>query len=156
MAVLPSRKSDQEISKSDYYPTIFLPKIRPKEDPNLLIGIQIRLVQKLNSNIRQIDFYLEIVHILGNLRNYSSNFLLYVKGRKCENPTFWTFCAKKADFSGKKRTNLEAFFQKRSAIKPRSDKADLLGSTAWAHHFGPWADHHGFKMSGFSFHKGVR
>ena len=63
MAVLPSRKSDQEISKSDYYPTIFLPKIRPKEDPNLLIGIQIRLVQKLNSDIRQIDFYLEIVHI---------------------------------------------------------------------------------------------
>ena len=35
-----------------------------------------------------------------------------MKGRKCENPTFWTFCAKKADFSGKKRTNLEAFFQK--------------------------------------------
>ena len=34
-AVLPSRKSDQEISKSDFYQTIFLPKIRPKADPNL-------------------------------------------------------------------------------------------------------------------------
>ena len=35
-AVLPSRKSDQEISKSDFYQTIFLPKIRPKADPNSL------------------------------------------------------------------------------------------------------------------------
>ena len=37
----------------------------------------------------------------------------------------------KADFSGKKRTNLGAFFSKRSSIRPRSDKADLLGSTAY-------------------------
>ena len=36
LAVLPSRKSDQEISKSDFYQTIFLPKIRPKADPNSL------------------------------------------------------------------------------------------------------------------------
>ena len=35
-AVLPSRKSDQEILKSDFYQTIFLPKIRPKADPNPL------------------------------------------------------------------------------------------------------------------------
>ena len=36
MAVLPRRKSDQEISKSDFYQTIFIAKIRPKADPNLL------------------------------------------------------------------------------------------------------------------------
>ena len=36
MAVLPSRNSEQEISKSDIYRTIFLPKIRLKADPNLL------------------------------------------------------------------------------------------------------------------------
>ena len=35
----------------------------------------------------------------------------------------------KLDFSGKKRTILGAFF-KRSAIRSRSDKADLLGNTA--------------------------
>ena len=34
--VLPSRKSDLEISKSDFYQIIFLPKIRPKADPNSL------------------------------------------------------------------------------------------------------------------------
>ena len=34
--LLPRRKSDKEISKSDVYQTIFLPKIRPKADPNLL------------------------------------------------------------------------------------------------------------------------
>ena len=36
LAVLPSRKSDQEISKPDFYQPIFLPKIRPKADPNSL------------------------------------------------------------------------------------------------------------------------
>ena len=34
LAVLPSRKSDQEISKSDFYQTIFLPNVRPKTDPH--------------------------------------------------------------------------------------------------------------------------
>jgi hypothetical protein len=38
--VLPSRKSDQVISKSDFYQTIFLPKIRPKADPNSLFMCQ--------------------------------------------------------------------------------------------------------------------
>ena len=38
---------------------------------------------------------------------------------------FWIFFGQKADFSGKKRTNLEFFL--RSTIRPRSDKADLLG-----------------------------
>ena len=33
-AVLPGRKSDKDISKSDFYQTIFLPKIRLKPDPN--------------------------------------------------------------------------------------------------------------------------
>ena len=35
-SVLPSSKSDQEISKLDFYQTIFLPKIRPKADLNSL------------------------------------------------------------------------------------------------------------------------
>ena len=39
------------------------------------------------------------------------------------------FLGQKADFSSKKRTNLREI-KKRSAIRPRSDKADLLGSTA--------------------------
>ena len=39
-AVLPSRKSDQEISKSHFYQTIFLPTIRPKADPNMLFWCQ--------------------------------------------------------------------------------------------------------------------
>ena len=34
--VLSSRNSDQEMSKSDFYQTIFLPKLRPKAEPNLL------------------------------------------------------------------------------------------------------------------------
>ena len=38
--VLPSRKSDREISKSDFYQTIFLPKVRPKADPNSLFRVQ--------------------------------------------------------------------------------------------------------------------
>ena len=38
--------------------------------------------------------------------------LLYVLGWKSENLTFWSFQAQKADFSGKKRTNLGAYFQK--------------------------------------------
>ena len=38
-------------------------------------------------------------------------------------------------FFGKKRTNLKAFFLKRSAITPWSDKADLLGSTAYDDQF---------------------
>ena len=42
---------------------------------------------------------------------------------------FLDFFGLKADFLDKKRTNLGAFFLKRSAIRPRSDKADLLGST---------------------------
>ena len=36
IAVLPSRESDQEMSKSEFYQTIFLPKIIPKADPNSL------------------------------------------------------------------------------------------------------------------------
>ena len=48
---------------------------------------------------------------------------------KCKSD-FWELFSQKADFSGKKRTNLGAFF-KRSAIRPRSDKADLLGSTGY-------------------------
>ena len=53
-AVLLSRKSDQEITKSDFYQTIFLPEIRPKADPNLLVlSYKPDLFIKLNSNIKR-------------------------------------------------------------------------------------------------------
>jgi hypothetical protein len=66
-AVLPSRKSDQEISKTDFYQTIFLPKIRPKADPNSLYSrSKSDLFQKLNSDNRQINFYLIKINIYRN------------------------------------------------------------------------------------------
>ena len=57
-AVLPSRKSDKEISKSDFYQIIFLPKIRPKADPNLLfLTSKSDLFKKPNSDINfQLQF----------------------------------------------------------------------------------------------------
>jgi hypothetical protein len=67
VAVLPSRTSDQEISKSDFYPTIFLLKIRPKADPNsLFLRSKSDLFQKPNSDIRQMNFYLKKINICGN------------------------------------------------------------------------------------------
>ena len=49
--------------------------------------------------------------------------MLCVEGWKSENQTFLDFLGQLADFSSKKRTNFKAF-KKRSAIRPRSDKAD--------------------------------
>ena len=60
IAVLPSRKSDKEISKSYFYQTIFLSKIRPKGDPNSLFFRSISdLFPKPNSDNRQINFSLK-------------------------------------------------------------------------------------------------
>ena len=51
-AVMPSKKSDQEISKSVFYQTIIPPKIRPKADLNSLFWGP----NQTCSDIRQINF----------------------------------------------------------------------------------------------------
>ena len=63
-AVLPSRKSDQEISKSDFYQTIFLPKNQNKSGSKLaILRSKSDFFPKINSDIRQINFNLKIFHI---------------------------------------------------------------------------------------------
>jgi hypothetical protein len=65
MSVLPSRKLDHEISKSDVYQNIFLPIIRPKGYPiSLFWRSKSDLFQKLYSNIEQSNFFLKNIHIL--------------------------------------------------------------------------------------------
>ena len=51
------------------------------------------------------------------------------KAQLLKKSDFLDLFGQKVDFLGNKRTNYRAFFSKRSAIRPRSDKADLLGST---------------------------
>ena len=55
-------------------------------------------------------------------------FCFVVKSTNSKIRLFGLFFGHKVDFSGKKRTNLGAL-KKKAAIRPRSDKADLLGST---------------------------
>ena len=64
--VLPSRKSDQEISKSDFYQTLFLPKFRPKADPiSLFRGQNQTCSQKL------------LPTLCGRLKNWKSDFFYF-------------------------------------------------------------------------------
>ena len=50
----------KKISKSDIYQALFLPKIRPKADPNsLFLWSKSDLFHKLNCNISQINFHLK-------------------------------------------------------------------------------------------------
>ena len=66
-AVLPSRKSDKEISKSDFYQTIFQSKIKPKADPNSqFLRSKSDFFQKPNSDNRPINFYLKKINICRN------------------------------------------------------------------------------------------
>ena len=59
LPVLPGRKSDQEVSKSDFYQTVFLTKIRSKADPNLpFLRSRSDLFQKRTSQIKHRNFYL--------------------------------------------------------------------------------------------------
>ena len=59
IAVLQSRKSDHDVSKSDFYQTIFLSKIRPKADPNsLFFRSKSDLFQKPSSDMKHRNFYL--------------------------------------------------------------------------------------------------
>ena len=76
--MLPGRKSDQEISKSDFYQTIFLPK-KTKSGPELsILRLKTHFFPTPNFDKRQMNFYLKILKIL---RKCSSTFLLYVEGR---------------------------------------------------------------------------
>jgi hypothetical protein len=54
--------------------------------------------------------------------------LLCSEGRKSENQIFCSFQAKKLTFQ-EKEDQFWSIFSNRSDIRPRSDKADLLGST---------------------------
>ena len=65
--VLPSGKSDKEISKSDFQQTISQPKIRPKANTNSLIfWSKSDLFQKPNSNFKQINLWLRKFNICRN------------------------------------------------------------------------------------------
>ena len=67
--VLPSRKSDQEISKSDLYWTIFLLKIRPKADQNSLFFMSISdWFLKLDSNNNTANKKNKKIHFQENLK----------------------------------------------------------------------------------------
>ena len=58
-------------------------------------------------------------------------YFLFTGGTR-ENQTFWSFQARKLTFR-KKVVQFCTLFSKMSDIKPRSDKADLLGSTGNHH-----------------------
>ena len=59
---MPSRKSDQDISKSDSYQTIYLPKMRLKADPNLISSwSKSDLFHKLTINIKS-GLYINNTH----------------------------------------------------------------------------------------------
>ena len=133
--VLPSRKSDQEISKSDFYQTIFLPQIRPKADPNSLFwGKNQTSSQNLIPTLGKSTF----------IWNYSIfkeifKYFFYFCGRlKQWNLDLFNFFGQKKRLFRQKEDQFRSIFSKRSAIRPRSDKADLLGSTATAPQCSVW------------------
>ena len=106
--MLPSRKSDQGISISDFYQTIFLPKIRQKADTNLQFWrSKSDLFKKPNSDVKRSKFYLKKSPYF---RENVSNLFLLLRKLEQVKSDFLVFSGQKADFSGKKRTNLEAFF----------------------------------------------
>ena len=99
-------------------------KNQTKSKPKLaILRSKSDLFPKLNYDIWQTNFYLQIFHI----EEFFKYFLLYVESWKSENH-FLDFLSKKLDFSGKE-DQFRSIFSKKSAIRPRSDKADQLGST---------------------------
>ena len=87
-AVLPSFKSDLEISKSDFYQTIFLTKIT-------IFKVKSDLFQKLDSDIEHDNFYLSKVHAWGN------NLVIFCFVQEAEKVKIKL----KSDFSGKREPN---------------------------------------------------
>ena len=80
ITVLPSRKSDRDISKSDFYQTMFPPKVRPKAGPNSLFQHKIHnklilviLTQIHGSDwvhfhrLNPVQWYLLVIRWLGNM-----------------------------------------------------------------------------------------
>ena len=101
--VLPSSKPDQEISKSDFYQTKFLQKIWKKTDPNLLFWGENRTGSK---NLIPTFGKSTFIWKYSVFKNFFKVFLA-----SCGRPNKWKsdfldFWGQKADFSGKKRTNL--------------------------------------------------
>ena len=84
------------------------------------------LFPKHNSNIRKINFYLKIFHIEGNVLVI---FWVMWKAQILKIRLFGPFWPKNGLFN-QKEDQFWSTFSKRSAIRPRSDKEDLLGSTA--------------------------
>ena len=124
-AVLPSRKSDQEFSKSDFYQTIFLPKIRQKRTTTCYFwGKSQTCFQNLILTLAKSTFiwknpiFTEIIKQFkpwcGWLKRWKSDFL--------------DFLGQKMDFSSKKRNNLGAVFQKGLI------KRTYLAALRWATH----------------------
>ena len=111
--MIPSRKSDQDISKFDSYQTIYLPKIRLKADPNSIsFWSKSDLFHKLTINIKCSNFYLKKkVCIQGN---FLVMFCFVWKAEQV-NIRLFDLLRPKADFSGKKRANSQfrSFFSKK-------------------------------------------
>ena len=108
--VLPRRKSDQGISKPDFYQTTFLPKIKPKlELTSLFFRSKSELFQKHDSDIRHSNFYLPKKSKCK--RKFKYIYFFFWCGRlESENLTCWFFQGQKRTFQAKKRTNLGAYF----------------------------------------------
>ena len=92
-------KPDQEILKSDFYQTIFLPKIRPKADPNsLFLRSKSDLFPKPNSDMRQINFYLKNPTFTKIIKQLT----LCVDGQKGENQTLLDLLGQNRTFQAKR------------------------------------------------------
>ena len=123
VAVLPSRKSDQYISKSDFYQTIFLSKIGLKADPNSLFwGKNQNCSQNLILTLGKSTF----IWKYSIFKDIFSFFFLKAKTLKIR--LFEHFGPNSGLFR-QKEDKFRSIISKMSAIRPRSDKADLLSST---------------------------
>ena len=120
------QKSDQEIAKSDFYQTIFLPKIGPKADPNSLFWGQ---NQTFSKNLFLTLGKLTIIWKYSIFKEIFKYFLFcfMCKAEQVKIRLFGLFGPKCGLFR-QKEDQFRSIFSERSAIRPRSDKADLHGN----------------------------
>ena len=108
--MLPIRKSDQVILKSDFYQTIFTTINQTKSKPKLaMFEVKIRHVIKLDSDIKCSNFFVWKRSMFMKVFKF---FLALCERLKEWKSDYLAFSSQEADFSGKKRTNLGAYFQK--------------------------------------------
>ena len=106
------------------------PEIRSKADPNWLFLSQHQTCsQNLIPTLGKSTFIWKY-SIFQEIFKYFFYFCGRIKQWKSD---FFDFVGQKADFLGKKEDQFRSIFSKRSAIRPRSDKADLLGSLLSVH-----------------------